>query len=331
MDFLNRFVQRNIYYIRLTFCALLAFAGTYYALPTRGLVSTLPIFLIAALISVLFKLPAWQKAFLFGLFAFILTLIEYDTAHALGFATICIIVVFLCSLAYYLMKKKKASNVLLALLLIAVCTFPHAYFFGNIVEGMDADKILREYTDKRYASDDMTVSQTFYDYKYGFYKVNVYSKNSPTEIYSLSVQNGFIYDSYRTFAKKTLMHAKMLEITTALRESFPNENFEVIPLDIIGYPYSDTAISLNDSTDYSPFLSFRIDIWGQLDLNRFLETSESYYDAIMRSEVSFDKITFSGKDRYNILKLTVSSVPLKKDFTRLLYLPPSIGEKILAG
>ncbi|PKM61186.1 MAG: hypothetical protein CVU97_07375 [Firmicutes bacterium HGW-Firmicutes-21] len=323
MEATNKFLENNKYYIRTVVVALLAFLGTYYALPARGLISMIPFLLVAVLFSVLIKIPIWQKAALFGLFALIFATVEIDYTHGIGFAALCILMVIFCSLAFYLLRKKKILPAIISILLISACAVPHAYFFGNIIKGLDADRILAEYIDERYTSEDTIISETYYDYKHGYYKANIYEKKRPTEIYSLTVINNYLYDSYRTYAEKQLMNRRMLDITSVLRDNFKSDKFEVIPLNISGYPFK-SEITINDTNDYNSLMSFRIVISGQLDKDSFTDKAKRYYDTIMDNDIDFKKIVFVSKGTTNTtLRISVTTGPFMKDFPSLLK-PPAI-------
>ena len=315
----------TFYYIKLFSAVTLAFAGTYFALPARGLISTLPVFLIASLVSVLISIPSWQKASLFGFFAFFFALIEYDSLHALGFAVLCILTVLISSLTFLLMQKKKVFHAIITLILLFSVAYPHAYFFGNIFEAKEADNRLREYTAERYTSDDIVISPTFYDYGTKSYRVSVYDRKTPTEVYTVSTGKRIIYDSYSKYTERALMNKKMLEITAVLRNAFPNDSFEVIPVRINGYPF-DGAISISDDTDYSYYMQFRILLSGQLDREYFLEKSTEYFEAISRQGMSYSRITFATRGLHlSALSVTVTDNPLLKDLDELMSPPVYYG------
>lgn len=315
MNFLEKIIKNNTSKLILT--AFLAFLAAYFALPARGLVSTLPLYVLIILISAAIRISVWQKAALFGIFAFIYTSIEYDFIHALGFSALCILTVFISSFAFKLFSKKKVFPAILSLILISACTFPHAYFFGNIIKGINANKIINNYVEERYSDEGSFVSHTYYDYKTDSYKADVYDSKAPTEIYSLSVRNIFLHDSYKQYAQKALMNSRMLEITTALREKYPDDNFEVIPIEISGYPFSE-QINLSDTTDYNSKMRFKIIVCGLLNKQDFAEKSNGYYDTIMNSGIDFREIVFTGGGYFqNSFRISVSANPLIKDFYAL--------------
>lgn len=317
-NFYENFIKIDSYTIRLISFGLLAFVGTFFAVPTRGLISTLPIYLIAVLFSVLIKIPIWQKSLFFGMFAFIFVTIDYDSFHGLFFAALCILTLLICSISFSLFKKKKALTIVIAVILISICALPHAYFFGNYSDGFNADKVLVKYADTHYNKDNMVISGTYYDYKIGHYKSIVYDKNVPTEIYSMVVQNDKVYDSYVSYVQETLMHNKMLDITNVLRDNFADDTFKVIPLEIAGYPISD-EISNNDTTDYSFIMRFKILVPGLIDKDKFAEKSKEYFDAIIESNINFGEIVFTGKDiRRSVLAISVTPKTFYGDFSMLI-------------
>jgi hypothetical protein len=306
------------YYGKLILIVLVAFAGTYYALPQRGLISTLPVYLIAALLAVFIKIPVWQKAALFGIFAFTFSTVYYKPLYTAIFAGICVLTVFICSFAYHLFKKKRTPSAIVAILLVCACIIPHSLLFGNIFDGMTADKMIREYVSEHYTSDEFVISDTSYDFNTGLYKATVYNVKLPTEKYSLSVYNSRLTDSYLRFAEIKLMEKRAIEIRAALREKFPNEMFSVTPLGISGYPYKD-QISLNDTDNYNEYMRFEIHVPGYLFKNEFAMKAKSYYNTLVNAKLAFREIVFIGSGEYlNALSIKVPYDLLPKDMEKLI-------------
>lgn len=308
--------------IRLVIAALLAFAGTYFNMPARGLLSTMPVLLLAVLCSVLIKVPVWQKAALFGLFGYLFSALEFDSTTDLYFAALCILLVLACSLAFYLFKKKKIPQMILAIILVFACAVPQIYFFGNYPEAKTANEKLQEYVSIRYSDEEMIISGIHYDYTTGYYKASLYNKTLPTNVYSIAIKNNHLQDSFIPFAEKELTNSKMLEMTQVLRASFENDLFDVTALEISGYPFSG-QISLNDTTDYSSLIKYKIIVPGLLNKNEFEQKAKKYFDVIMESGLDFNEIIFVGSGlQADILTITVGRNPLILDFSRLTT-PPS--------
>lgn len=306
------------YYARLIAFVLLAFAGTYYTLPQRGLISTLPVYIVAILIAALIRLPVWQKAALFGVFAFTFTTVYYKVEYALIFTAICIATVLLCSIAFRLMTKKKVLTSIISVLLICVCVLPHPFLFGTFPQGLQADKIIQEYVSKHYTSEGIVVSGTAYDFQTGCFKATVYDVKAPTERYSLSVYNARLTDSFRSFAEKKLMEKRTLEITEALRERFPNDRFSVTPLGISGYPFQD-QISLSDTNNYNDNMRFEIQVPGYLYKADFAKKAEAYYNALIDAKMSFREVVFIGGGEYlNAMSISVPYDLFHKDMEKLI-------------
>jgi len=306
------------YNARLIAAVLLAFAGTYFTLPQRGLVSTLPVYVVAILIAALLRLPVWQKAALFGVFAFIFTTVYYKTEYALIFALICIVTVLLCSLAFHLMTKKKVLTSIISVLLIFVCVLPHPLLFGTFPQALQADNMIREYVSKHYTSDEIVVSGTAYDFETGCYKATVYDVKAPIERYSLNVYRAKLTDSFKSFSEIKLMEKRTIEITEALRERFPNDRFSVKPLGIVGYPFED-QISLSDPNDYNDNMRFEIQVPGYMFKEDFAKKAEAYYNALLQAKLTFREVVFiGGGDYLNALSVSVPCDLFPKDFEGLI-------------
>jgi len=324
VNILKNLAKNNVNTARLIVVVLLAFGGTYFNMPTRGLISTLPILLIAVLLSVLIRIPAWQKVLLFGFFAFCLAAIDYDILIGLYFAILCILIVSLCTLAFSLFKKKKILPMILAILIIIVCAIPQALLFGNYSQGYSADKIIDEYVSAHYTNENMVVSGTYYDYKTGLYQASIYDKSLPIDICYLVVNNNRIFDGFDSFVERSLMNNRSLELTAILREKFEKDKFDVYSIHIAGYPLfeKNKEISLNDTTNYNSLMSFRIIVPGLIDKAAYGKKAETYYNAILAAGFDFKEIIFvaSGTDR-DIMTIKVSTNPLIKDLSKLIAPP----------
>ncbi|HAN21144.1 MAG: hypothetical protein A2Y15_02690 [Clostridiales bacterium GWF2_36_10] len=328
MDTLNKTDNQGEYILKFVTSGVLAFLGTYFSLPSRGLISTLPIFLIAALMSVLIKIPTWQKALMFGIFAYFFAMIDYDVYSGLAFATLCILTVCISTLAFNLFKTKNVLSMIIALFLIVICALPHAYFFGNYPEGYKAKKVMDEYIQKHYLSEDIIITGISYDYTIGYYKSTIFDKNDPTEIYSMIVMNNKVTDSYSSYAEEVLMNSKMLEITTVLREKFPDDIFKVLPLKITGYPIND-EINIADTTDYSSLMHFKVLVPGLIDKDTFAIKSRKYFDVLKEAKINYGDIIFAGKDiTRSVLTITVTPKTFFMDFTKLVDPPKNIFANI---
>lgn len=306
------------YYVRIILTVLLAFVGTYYTLPQRGLISTLPVYFAAILIMVLIRVPIWQKAFIFGVFAFTFTTVYYETVYALAFAGICVLTIILCSAAFNLLKKKKLVSSIISVLLICLCALPHPLLFGNYPEAVQANKKIQEYVAKHYTGEGIVVSGTSYDFLTGSYKATVYDQKAPTEKYSISVYNSRLTDSFVRFSEIKLMEKRALEITSALREQFPNDRFSVVPLEISGYPFED-QISLSDPNNYDENMRFEIHVPGFIYKEEFAKKAEAYYNTLLKAKLPFREVVFiGGGDYLNAMSISVPYDLLRKDMAKLI-------------
>ncbi|MDD4165185.1 MAG: hypothetical protein PHD66_08285 [Eubacteriales bacterium] len=317
MDKTKKLSENHINIIRLAITGLLAFIGTYFSTPGKGLISTLPILLISALLCVAVKIPSWQKIVFYALFGYFFTTVYYDSKAGMIFAAVCISILLLCELSVYLLKRKKILFAILAILLPLICILPQTYFFGNYIDGKEAQDRISEYVDKRYSDEEMTISGVNYDYKTKYYIATIYDKDLPTDVYTIASQGDHLHDGYLTFAEQTLMYNQMLEITKTLRADFENDRFDVSPQKIIGYPFSG-KISLGDEADYRTLMTFKITVPGLLSKAEFEKRAREYYDTILRSGLEFNKICFVGNGtQTDIMTITVSNNPLIGNFSAL--------------
>ena len=317
MKYMKKAFKINTYFFQLLIAVIVTFTATYFSLP-KSLMSTLPSILVASLIIVLIRIPFWQKLLLFVLFAFINATIEYNTVTALFYMLFCVLTFLTCSVAFHLFKKRKVILTVFAVILVILCAIPHSFIFGNIFEGMRSEKIIRHYVNQRYSSSEMVVSGTYYSLNNRYYKATIYSKKMPTEVYSLYVHGNNVIDTYIPFAQTALMNDRMLEITSVLRERFENDRFEVIPIEICGYPF-DRPILLSDNNDYNSLMRFKIKAPGFITKAEFLETSEKYYNILVSKKIRFREIIFTGGGLYGeSMYISVPYGSLEKNFSGMV-------------
>ncbi len=331
MGKLQAYYKKNHFYIHLLLTCICAFAGGYFFLPIRGLVSTLPVMLSAALLATLTSIKVWQKVSVFFVFSFYFAIIEYGRDTALVFAGLFAVTVLVCSFAFVLIKKKKVLTVLPAIILLIGLVFPHSYFFGNYGDYIGADRSIGLYTNFRYPQAEFVVSKTFFDYKTGYYRATVYQKKRPTEQFTLSLagvkgeNKGYIQDGFLPQVKSIIMEDTRVSVIDAIREVYPNDSFDVIAVDINRFPDTATPISTENSAAYAKRMTFVIRISGQYLPREFADVCKGYYDAIMVSDTEFGSITFTGRESQRYLLKDIPYNTFVYDFADYLQTPTYIS------
>lgn len=222
------------YAVNLVLTAILAFLCALCFRRSAGIIAMTPLSLLLCAASVFLKLELMYKCVLFGVTVFIFNTTETaDTSVAIMFTALCLLAVLAFNLGFKAQKKSKARGISIitagALLSFALGII----FVGNPITAIGAKNKITEYTNTIYpesenaALGDFEFSSIYYRYQTGAYTVDASSSAYPTETASITLGDDVIADGFQRLMERKICEPYILEITSVLREAFPDDGFIV--------------------------------------------------------------------------------------------------------
>ena len=307
------------YYLRPAALVLLAFAGGYAVSVKTGALAAYMLLLPCAAASGFLRLNVLVKTAAFGIFGYFLnSFYSGGLERSIACAALCALCALVCHYAAELMISKKALTAVIGAVLIIALALPHAYVAGNPFAASRAEEALDVYITASYGAGNADVSSLRYDMgEKTFYK-EITPPDDKTVSFAVTYRDGRIYDGYARRYELAQMASQRTLLTSALREAFPEDRFEVYP---------EKAVSADKNAIKPENMVFRVYIPADVNDAEFLRRAEKYTAAARSAGIEFAYLVFYGGragSYYRTVKLAGVS-PLERAYTR--YISPVESER----
>ena len=280
-------------YVNFSLCVLLSFGGCFFTLAKLGEIRTLFIVIAFAVANAFVKTKWYLKVACFFAFGYVMhSFYGEGFGESLTCALFCAFVMLAAIIMLGLAKRKKSVSFVFAIVLIMSTFRAHVVLFGSPFSAFAAKDSINGYIEKNYLVQSIEKSEVRFDRRLGCFVCDINSVTEPTEIFTVSLRNGRIYDTFRDHLEISLMKGKRLEIVTTLRKAFPNESFTVKSDSIQGFHLVKAGIT--DTEDRSKRTVFDIYITAYLTQEDFASKAVAYTDALLDAGIDFGKINFYG-------------------------------------
>ncbi len=277
---------------------VLAFIAALFFRRSAGVLATFPIAFFLCGVAASIKINLKIKLAIFGGLVFILNTFENDDMTVtLIFTALCLLACLLFELSAKAITRGKKSKYYVPAISVVICFSLSFIFIGNPVSAIKANRILSDYTDEKYSTDDadFEFSKIYFNYKTRAYEISAVNKEYPTEASLISTKNGLVYDSFKSLLQKHLTTPYILEITSTLRNSFPNDSFNV-SFDDIQCMGEKAVVSAKEGELYGRIV-FEIHLGGVQTVEEMKNKIIQYTTVIDNAGIDYAKIIFkSGID-----------------------------------
>lgn len=255
----------------------------------------------------------WRlRTFICVLTTFVLNTVEQTVMNdTLSFTTLCLLICLFTTLLSKSIKSKNKAPKFIGCLGIIITVFLSVIFVGNPVKAFTANSALLEYVENKYPNIDNAAlgefeySSIYYISETNAYAIDINSSLYPTESGTLTYGENHIKDGFETKMLEKLAEPYVLEITSVLREVFPDDSFSVSFDEITTLP-NKSPFSAKKNELYGDIV-FNIRLGGVQTANAMIERVEDYTELLERKNIEFSKIIYkSGIGEWVRRSITVS-------------------------
>lgn len=320
--------------LKLLLAVVLAFAAALMFRQSAGILAMTPAAFIVCAAASLVGIRSLTKNVIFGITVFALNTVEQDDlTNTLIFTALCLLVCVLSDLAVKAFKKNKLRGIAVSAVSAVLCVALSIIFMGNPIAAINADKTLKSYTESKYPSNQNAAlgsfefSDIYYNFRTGAYSINAVSSEYPTEGGSITANEKQVRDSFEGVMEEKICEPYVLEITSVLRDSFPDDSFGVSYVRIASMP--DEAVLSKGEKELYGAITFEITLGGVQSYPQMLKKTEQYVRALDDSEIEYASIVFkSGTDEWIRRSITVDGSRRENNFNFTVeYLPAGTSER----
>lgn len=302
----DRFISLKLLLtVALAFCAALVFRRSV------GIIAMTPLAFLLIGAGAFINMNPYLKTAAFVLTVFTLNTIEQsDITVTLIYSALCLLACILFEYSAAKIRSGKKRGVAVAAFGAAVCILLSFLFIGNPFRAYKAQKMFDEYIDRVYpASDDSALGRTdfskvYYNYKTKAFVSDGVSSLYPTETASLTTNGEIINDGFASIMKTKLAEPYLIEMTTLLRDIFPNDSFGIEYDGFAALP-GETLFSAAEGELHGN-MNYIITIGGIQGAKEMLERTEEYINAIDKADIGYGRIIFrSGIGNWYRRSITV--------------------------
>ncbi len=314
--------------VALMLTVLAAFLAALTFRQSVGILAMTPVAFIIIAAATAIDLRPLIKNTIFVLMIFIVNTIEQeDIIIPIIFSALCLLVRIVSDVTVKVIKKNKKLGILSAAAGSALCIFLSLIFVGNPITAIIADGTIDEYTLEKYPQNDsaalgsFSFSDIYYNFRTGAYAVDAVSSEYPTESAMISAENDIIRDRFETVMTEKIAEPYVLELTSVLREAFPDESFGVAYDRITSLP--DDAVLSKAAHELDGAIIFEISLGGVQTAPQMIKKVKKYIKAIDEADFEYAEIIFkSGTGSWIRRSVSVSSNRLKSEWTpKINYVP----------
>lgn len=320
--------------LKLLTTVILAFAAALCFRRSAGILAMTPVMIILCAASVFIKISNIAKCVIFVSSVFVLNTIEAkDINVTIMFSALCLLAVAVFNFAFSLIKKKKKYGYAIAVFGVAVSVLLNLYFIGNPFSALDAKERINEYTEVTYPRNENAVlgefefTNIYYRYDTKAYTTDAKSSLYPVDTASITVSGSVLQDGFKGLMEEKICEPYVLEITSILREAFPNASFSVTADGFSSA--SDQSILSSGEGELKYNMRYEITLGGIQTSEAMHRTAEEFINVIDESNVGYAKITFkSGIGNFQRRSITIdpNHIPLHVT-TELRYVPTGTSNR----
>lgn len=314
--------------LKLLLTVVLAFLAGLTFRRSVGIIAMLPIAYALCIAEAFISIKPAIKNTVFAVTVFIMNTIEQiDLTVTLVYTTLCLLFCILSDICVSQCKKNKIRGSLISSFSLGICVALSIGLIGNPIAAMSADRQLSAYTNAKYpdsknaALGDFEFSKIYYDFRTGAYNIEAVSSKFPTEGGTITVNDNNLRDGFEKTMEEKICEPYVLEITSVLRESFPDDNFSV-RYDKIAKKDGEAPLSKGKNELYGS-IDFEINLGGVQSAVQMRNKVEKYLRVLDSSGIKYSRIIFkSGTGQWIRRSVTVDVSRRTNDFDfEIDYLP----------
>lgn len=314
--------------LKLIIAVAAAFIAALMFRKSVGILAMTPAAFSVCALSTLIGLKPLIKNSVFALTVFIVNTIEHDDViFAVVYSALCLLVCIVSDVAVAAFKKSKKRGVVISAAGSILCIVLSIIFVGNPFTAWAASNTINEYTESKYPSSEdaalgrFEFSDIYYNFKTGSYGVDAVSTKFPTEGAVITASGDGVRDGFKARMLENIAEPYVLEITSVLRESFPDDSFSVSYDNIVSMP-GEAVLSKADGALYG-YIVFEITLGGIQTAPAMISQVEKYAKAIDSAGIEYAELVFkSGTGQWMRRSVSVSGNRFKMAWTPTLdYVP----------
>ena len=283
---------------------VLIFLSVFTASPRRGIVSSLPIILPAALIVCLFYDEPLKNTLFAAVSALIISLADYYDVGYSAVYTVCVAAFF--AIAFFSVRlfrkwigEKKIGSLVLSALIVAALIAVYALCFGTPWGSTAAERSVREYAEKKYPNEDFVSFRPCYYVRSGGYTVEVYyNYNNTVTVSPIKLTKDGFEDGYFENLVYLLMTERRTQLISLLKANFINDD---IFMTCAGFEKSSESYDVfleaasSEPKTYLDQMSFNVTLGHSVESKEeFAAECEKYAAFLKENGTVFSVINFYG-------------------------------------
>ncbi len=306
--------------LKLLLTVILAFAAALTFRRSVGILAMIPVAYVICIGAAFIDLRPAVKNTVFAVMTFIMNTVEQkDLTVTFVYTALCLLACILSNACVAEYKKNKLRASLLSSASLGLCIALSIGLIGNPISAISADKELNEYTDKKYPANEngalgnFEFSDIYYDFRTGAYNIEAVSDRFPTEGGTITANDGSVRDSFEAIMEEKICEPYVLEITSILRDSFPDDNFSV-RYDEIARKDGEAPLSKGEGELHGS-ISFEIYLGGIQSATQMRTRVEKYLRSLDRSGIEYSRVIFkSGTGQWIRRSVTIDGNRRENDF-----------------
>jgi hypothetical protein len=290
----------------------ISFVGVYAFLPWHGIVSTIPLVIVASFCCVFLKTGEMIKSAVFFLIPFSICVLLDESMYSALFLSVCCVVFYLsASFSVKLYKSKKNILKIASAGLLVLAFTLHVFVNSTPWNNSHNTDAINNYLQMNYSDEKLLVSDIHFNSFDRTYSVSMIPGTDNTIELDLVFKDGsLVKDEFINYSEKYNMIVGAGKITYVIRKKYPELKFSVESNSIKGYPFYTADGSHLATTEplmnYSRYMDFSVYFTSYNSIEKFASVAEECFRALLLSGFCCRNITFYGgiATRY-IVKISV--------------------------
>lgn len=285
--------------VKLMLVVTLAFVAAIVFRRSAGILAMTPLSLIMCAVAAFVGVGVLTKCAVFGVTVFAVNTIENDDISVtLLFTALCLLAVFVLSIAASQIKKGKKYGYAVMIIGAVICFSLGLIFVGNPITALNAKNRITEYTNTKYPESEnaylgnFEYSDIYYNYNTKAYTITAVSDKYPTEAAAITLGGNLLRDGFESLMEEKLGEPYILEIKEILRNRFPNDSFSV-NLDGFALLPEENAFSSSNGELYQN-IRYEIVLGGVQTADQMRERVNDYVKALDESGIGYAGLTFKS-------------------------------------
>lgn len=296
-------------WLSIVICVAFASLGSMCFIPSHGIIVCLSIITLCTVLPALIvdKFYFLPPLFFFLTYFFTFaddTLLEYPDmpgGFALFVALCAVIISAIACVGAYLIKTAvknkskialKISSAVIVIIVSAILVFT---VNGTPWDFAEAKSNINDYIEDRFYPDELNLGEVYHIPFSNAYACNVFVDSTCTP--SVRYENGKVNESLTTEIVEYIASRNTIELTTVLRNSFPNDKFRV-SASSISKKYG--KISKNANEEIYPYIGYTVEIVSEETAKSFVKKIQEYVSVLDANGIEANTISFVGGVKQNL-------------------------------